>query len=189
MTATQANNDKGSLTTDSGSVATPYDCGAGEVSPTSALQAGLVYEVGTEDYVQFLCNDGYPTSEIKLIAKTLPDGFECPSNSSKDLISNLNYPSISITKFSGKESRTVSRVVTNVGGQEQTTYIASVKSSPGLDVKVTPDKLQFSKDVTKLRYQVTFTASGSSLRGDLFGSIVWSDGTHVVRSPFVVITA
>lgn len=189
QTANQVNNDKAPLSTDSGSVATPYDYGAGEVNPNSALQPGLVYEAGPEDYLQFLCNYGYNTSDIKQIAKTLPDGFDCPKNSSVDLISNLNYPSISISKFSGKESKTVSRIVTNVDEEEGTTYVASVKSPPGLDVKVVPDKLQFTKNVKKLSYQVTFSASSSPLKGDLFGSVTWSDGTHKVRSPFVVSTA
>ncbi|ONK72620.1 uncharacterized protein A4U43_C04F21300 [Asparagus officinalis] len=188
-TANLVNNDKAPLSTDSGSVATPYDYGAGEVNPNSALQPGLVYEAGPEDYLQFLCNYGYNTTDIKQIAKTLPDGFHCPKNSSVDLISNLNYPSISISKFRGKESKTVSRIVTNVDEEEGTTYVATVNSPPGLDVKVVPDKLQFTKNVKKLSYQVAFSASSSSLKGDLFGSVTWSDGTHKVRSPFVVSTA
>ncbi|XP_008800183.2 CO(2)-response secreted protease-like [Phoenix dactylifera] len=184
-TATQTNNDEASLTTDSGSTATPYDYGAGEVSPTSALQPGLVYEVGTEDYLQFLCNYGYQSSEIKLIT-TIPDGFECPENSSKDLISNLNYPSITISSLMGNGRKIVDRTVTNVGAEEETTYVASIQSPPGIDVKVTPSKLQFTKNIKKLSYQVIFSAVNSSTKGDLLGSITWSDGTCKVRSPLVV---
>ncbi|XP_008809445.3 CO(2)-response secreted protease-like [Phoenix dactylifera] len=184
-TATQTNNDKASITTDSGSTATPYDYGAGEVNPTSALQPGLVYEVGTEDYLQFLCNYGYQSSEIKLIT-TIPDGFECPENSSKDLISNLNYPSITISSLMGNGRKIVNRTVTNVGAEEETTYVASIQSPPGIDVKVTPSKLQFTKNIKKLSYQVIFSAVNSSTKGDLLGSITWSDGTYKVRSPLVV---
>lgn len=155
------------------------------MSPAAALQPGLVYEVGTEDYLQFLCNYGYNATDIKLIANNT-DGFKCAKNSSMDLISELNYPSIAISTLSQKESKTVSRVVTNVGAEAETNYIVTVKSPAGLDVAVTPDKLQFSKNVKKLGYQVTFSASTSSLKGDLFGSITWSDGTHKVRSPFAV---
>lgn len=187
-TATQANNDKGLITTDAGTVATPYDYGAGEVNPTGALQPGLIYELGTEDYLQFLCNYGYQASDIKLITNTT-DGFQCPKNSSTDLISDLNYPSISVSNFSATVSKTVSRVVTNVGTEEETAYVVAVKSPSGLDVKVTPDKLQFTKGLKKLSYKVTFSATSSTLKGDLFGSITWSDGTHKVRSPFVVKTA
>ncbi|KAG1361960.1 Subtilisin-like protease [Cocos nucifera] len=184
-TATQTNNDKASLTTDSGSTATPYDYGAGEVSPTGALQPGLVYEAGTEDYLQFLCNYGYQSSEIKLIT-SIPDGFKCPESSSKDLISNLNYPSITISKLAEKRSKTVNRTVTNVGAEEETTYIATILSPPGIDVEVRPSKLEFAKNIKKLSYQVIFSSVNSSTEGDLFGSITWSDGTYKVRSPFVV---
>ncbi|XP_020591225.1 CO(2)-response secreted protease-like [Phalaenopsis equestris] len=183
-TAMQSNNDKAPVTTDSGSVATPYDYGAGVINPTRVLQPGLVYEIETKDYLQFLCNYGYTTKTIKNMT-VIPNGFECSKNSSKDLISNLNYPSIAISGFTGKE-RKVSREVKNVGGVEDTTYVVSIKSPSQLSVEVLPDKLQFSKSVTKLSYQVSFTASSSRLKGDYFGSITWSDGTHRVRSPFVV---
>lgn len=80
----------------------------------------------------------------------------------------------------------MNRTVTNVGTEEETTYIASVLSPPGIDVEVTPSKLQFTKNIKKLSYQVIVSAQNSSTKGDLFGSITWSDGTHKVRSPFVV---
>ncbi|XP_064962759.1 CO(2)-response secreted protease-like [Musa acuminata AAA Group] len=184
-TATQVNNDEAPLTTESGSPATPYDIGAGEVSPTAALQPGLVYEAGPEDYFRFLCNYGYPPSKLRLIADT-PEGYKCPENSSKQLISDLNYPSIAISNFTGKESKIVNRIATNVGAEEDATYAVSVKSPPELDVQVVPNKLHFSKNTTKLSYQVIFSATKASVKGDLFGSITWSDGLHRVRSPFAV---
>ncbi|KAH0466020.1 hypothetical protein IEQ34_006123 [Dendrobium chrysotoxum] len=184
-TAMQTNNDKARVTTDSGSAATPYDYGAGVINPTRVLQPGLVYEIETNDYLQFLCNYGYKADIIKNMT-VVPNGFKCSKKSSKDLISNLNYPSIAISDFKGKERRIVNRVVKNVGGAEATTYAVSVESPLGLNVEVLPDKLQFSKSVTKLSYRVSFSASSSQLIGDFFGSITWSDGTHKVRSPFVV---
>ncbi|XP_058090783.1 CO(2)-response secreted protease [Magnolia sinica] len=188
-TATQTNNDRAPLTQDSGSIATPYDYGAGEVSPSGALQPGLVYEIETNDYLLFLCNYGYQASMIKKIA-SIPDGFSCPNDSSKDLISNLNYPSIAISKFDGKGSKKVNRTVTNVGADESV-YVASVKSPSGLVVKVVPDTLEFTKTSKKMSYQVIFSSSASSspATGDVFGSITWTDGKHKVRSPFVVTNA
>ncbi|OAY86036.1 CO(2)-response secreted protease [Ananas comosus] len=183
--ATQVSNDKDPLKTDSGSEATAYDYGAGEVNPNSALQPGLVYELGPSDYIQFLCHYGYDSSTIRRIT-AIPDGFECPKNASKDLISDLNYPSIAISNLSYKESRTVKRSATDVGSEEESTYSVSINSPQGLDVKVIPDKLQFGKSSKMLSFQVTFSAQSSSAKGDLFGSIIWSDGTHRVRSPFVV---
>ncbi|XP_043712705.1 CO(2)-response secreted protease-like [Telopea speciosissima] len=186
-TASQTNNEKAPITTDSGSVGTPYDFGAGEMIPSGALRPGLLYETDTEDYLLFLCNYGYNLSTIKKIASVIPDGFNCPEDSSTDLISNLNYPSIAISKLGQKESKKVSRRVTNVGPDEDTTYVASIMAPPGLDVTVVPDKLQFMQGNKKLSYQMIFSlASSSPLKDDAFGSITWTNGKYKVQSPFVV---
>ncbi|KAK2983376.1 hypothetical protein RJ640_020816, partial [Escallonia rubra] len=74
-TATQINNLKTPIATEYWSIGTPYDYGTGEVSPTRSLDPGLIYETGTIDYLQFLCNYGYNLSTIKLLASRLPDGF------------------------------------------------------------------------------------------------------------------
>ncbi|KAK1584185.1 hypothetical protein Q3G72_030617 [Acer saccharum] len=183
-TSTQNNNKKAAITTDSGSIATPYDFGAREISPTAPLQPGLVYEIDTIDYLNFVCYSGYNISNIKVIATTIPKNFTCPEESSIDLISNINYPSISISGF--KESRTVTRTATNVAGDDESSYVISTNAPKGISVKVNPDKLQFSKNGQKLSYQVTFSSTGSSLKEDLFGSITWSNGKYKVRIPFVV---
>lgn len=154
------------------------------MSPSGALDPGLVYETESFDYFLFLCNYGYNTSTIKKIS-TVPGGFKCPKEAGEDLISNLNYPSIAISKFGGKGSKKVNRTVTNVGAADETVYTATINSPHGLDVKVIPDRLQFTKNGKKLSYQAIFSAS-SSVTGDLFGSITWTDGKHRVRTPFVV---
>ncbi|RCV10405.1 hypothetical protein SETIT_2G109700v2 [Setaria italica] len=188
-TATQLNNDRAPMTTDSGSPATPYDYGAGQVHPTAALDPGLVYEAGEDDYLHFLCNYGYDAPKIKLIAASLPDGFACAANASAALISDLNYPSIAVSGLGGKGgSRTVTRAVTNVGAQEAATYTVAVSAPAGLNVKVTPTKLEFTKSAKKLAFQVTFSGGhdAAAKKGAMSGSITWSDGKHLVRSPFVV---
>ena len=203
-TATTLNNERAPMTTDSGSAATPYDLGAGQVHPTAALDPGLVYDAGEDDYLRFLCNYGYNASTVKLIAgSTLPGRFSCAANASKDLISDLNYPSIAVSGLLGKGSRTVTvtRAVTNVGAQDAATYTVAISAPTGLDVKVTPSKLEFTRSVKKLAFQVSFSRSGNvdslddgddddddaaAKKGALSGSITWSDGKHLVRSPFVV---
>lgn len=184
-TATQQNNDKAPMTTDSGTVATPFDYGAGQVNPTGALDPGLVYDLAADDYLHFLCNYGYGASKIKLIT-SLPAGFSCAGNASKDLISDLNYPSIAVTGLGGAASRTVNREVTNVGAQEDATYTVAVSTPAGLDVKVVPSKLQFSSTVKKLPFQVTFSWKNAANKDALTGSITWSDGKHTVHSPFAI---
>ncbi|CAL5089949.1 unnamed protein product [Urochloa decumbens] len=190
-TATQLNNAGAPMTTDAGAAATAYDHGAGQVHPAAALDPGLVYEAGEGDYLGFLCNYGYDAAKIKLIAASLPGGFACPANSTAALISDLNYPSIAVSGLGkgGGGSRTVTRAVTNVGAAEEVTYTAAVSAPAGMEVKVTPSKLVFTKSVRTLEFQVSFSG-GKDKAGKkgaaMFGSITWSDGKHMVRSPFVV---
>ncbi|KAK6115165.1 hypothetical protein DH2020_007434 [Rehmannia glutinosa] len=175
------------ITTNTGSIATPYDIGAGEISLTGPLQPGLVYETETINYIYFLCNMGYDANKIKSIALAFPNNFSCPSSSGSDSISNMNYPSIAISSLKASESKTVNRTVTNVG-DEDSTYTAAVEIPAGLHVEVVPNKLQFSKNVKKLSFQVTFKLTAAS-QEDLFGSVTWANEKYKVRSPFVVSNA
>ncbi|XP_071696604.1 CO(2)-response secreted protease-like [Rutidosis leptorrhynchoides] len=181
-TASQTNNVRKPITTNSGSIATSYDFGAGEVS-SSPLQPGLVYETEIIDYLHFLCNIGYNVATIKRISSTIPPGFTCPTKSTKNPISNMNYPSIAISRFNGKESK-VTRTLTNVESGD-ITYTASVEAPKSLDVKVTPNTLKFTENEKKQTFEVKFSSDGR-LSGDNFGAIIWSNGKYRVRSPFVV---
>ncbi|KAG0475800.1 hypothetical protein HPP92_012641 [Vanilla planifolia] len=42
-----------------GEASTPFVLGAGHVDPNRALDPGLVYDAGDEDYLAFLCAIGY----------------------------------------------------------------------------------------------------------------------------------
>ncbi|KAL6506693.1 hypothetical protein OROHE_022525 [Orobanche hederae] len=183
-TAIQRNNLNAPITTKDGTRATPYDIGAGEISTSGPLRPGLVYEIETIHYIQFLCNFGYNASVIRTISLTVPDNFSCPSNLSFDLISNLNYPSIAVTGLRANGSRIVKRTVTNVAA-ENSTYTATVEKPAGIQVRVVPRQLHFTKDVKKLSFQVIFVPT-ASFEEDLFGSIRWSNKKYRVRSPFVV---
>ncbi|XP_019438065.1 PREDICTED: CO(2)-response secreted protease [Lupinus angustifolius] len=185
--ATQINNMKTPIATDSGSLATPYDYGAGFITASGPLQPGLVYETSTTDYLNFLCYIGLNTTTVMVISRTVPTSFSCPKDSSSDLISNINYPSISISDFNKKGGAVnVSRTVTNVGEVDEIEYSAAVDAPSGLNVKVIPDKLKFTKTSKTLSYQVTFSLTSTSLKEDLFGSITWSSDKYTVRSPFVL---
>ncbi|GFP92668.1 co(2)-response secreted protease, partial [Phtheirospermum japonicum] len=183
-TAIQKNNLHAPITTNNGTRATPYDIGAGEQNLFGPLWPGLVYETETSDYVQFLCNYGYNAFVIKYIASTVPNNFSCPSNSSPDLIPDMNYPSIAVFGLKVNGRRTVRRTVTNVG-EGCSIYTASVEAPAGMLVQVVPKILRFTKAVTKQSFQVTFIPSPTS-KGTLFGSITRSSIHNKVRSPFAV---
>ncbi|KAL6521937.1 hypothetical protein OROMI_031814 [Orobanche minor] len=183
-TATNTNNLGSPITTLTGATATPHDIGAGEISTSGPLQPGLVYETELSDYNMFLCDIGYEPAKIKLIARDIADNFTCPINKSRDYVSNMNYPSISISHLKENEVRSVTRVVTNVG-DANSTYDVVIEAPTCVDVQVVPGKLQFSKDVHKLYFQANFKMKKAS-REDVFGSISWMNEKRKVRSPFVL---
>jgi subtilisin family serine protease len=67
MTTAYVTNNKGNPIKDSslaGSPATPFDIGAGHVNPERAREPGIVYDISTEDYVNYLCSLNYSSSEL-----------------------------------------------------------------------------------------------------------------------------
>ncbi|KAF8403567.1 hypothetical protein HHK36_011671 [Tetracentron sinense] len=181
-TATTSNNMGKPLTNSSDSFASPHEMGAGQICPLKALNPGLVYETTTKDYLHFLCYYGYKEKLIRSMSGT---NFSCPTTSFEDLISNLNYPSISISKLDRKRgSQTITRTVTNVGSKNST-YIATVQAPIGLVAKVSPNKLIFTDNLRTASFKVFFSSDGSTM-GYKFGAVTWSDGLHFVRTVFVV---
>ncbi|TVU22703.1 hypothetical protein EJB05_32420, partial [Eragrostis curvula] len=80
----------------------------------------------------------------------------------------------------------VARTAINVG-PSNATYIAAVEAPPGLTVRVSPDRLVFSKRWTTARYEVSFSVAGAGAsKGYAHGAVTWSDGAHTVRTPFAV---
>lgn len=163
-------------------LATPYDFGAGVATISGSLKPGLVYETELRDYLQFLCSTGYNTSTIRLISKTVPKNFSCPANSSDDLVSNMNYPSIAVSLSKERETKEVTRTLTRID-DEESEYTATITTPDVLRVEVSPKKLKFTSDRKKLSYQVTFKAM--SREREFFGSITWTNGKYKVRCPFV----
>uniref|UniRef100_A0A0C9SAZ1 TSA: Wollemia nobilis Ref_Wollemi_Transcript_1441_2604 transcribed RNA sequence n=1 Tax=Wollemia nobilis TaxID=56998 RepID=A0A0C9SAZ1_9CONI len=190
-TATAVNNVGGPITNDSNMNASFFDFGAGEISPLRALTPGLVYETTGEDYLLFLCYLGYKQSQIDTIAGVGTNGssWSCPSDAvGSEKVSNVNYPSIAIGSLEAKASASVTRTLTNVAGgaHADSVYQLSVQSPPGLDVKVSPNKLVFSQTSPTITFHVVFTATEAANKGYSYGTITWEDGTHTVRTPFAV---
>ncbi|XP_030489278.2 CO(2)-response secreted protease isoform X1 [Cannabis sativa] len=181
-TASEYNNMGKPLTNNSNSIASPHETGVGEINPMKALNPGLVFETTLEDYLQFLCYYGYTEKNIRSMSNTK---FTCPKLSIEELISNINYPSISISQLNRHHgAKVIKRSVTNVG-PFNSTYIAKVHSPQGLVVKVSPEKLFFSKGVKSVPFRVSFSGKDAQ-SGYNFGSITWFDGRRSVRVVFSV---
>ena len=146
----------------------PFAIGSGHVDPNKAVDPGLVYDAGFNDWFGFLCGTGELT------------GGSCASLAIDP--SNLNYPSIAIGAILGNQ--TVTRKVTNVGSSAST-YTASVVSPPGFTTVVTPASFSIAPGETK-SYEVKFTRTTAAAGAFHVGSLTWNDGTHSVRSPIAL---
>ncbi|GJW12769.1 subtilisin-like protease SBT1.3 [Tanacetum coccineum] len=69
-----------------------YDHGAGHINPSKALDPGLVYDIGPQDYFNFLCSQGLTRTELSVFAKF--SNRTCKYSLSSP--SDLNYPALSV---------------------------------------------------------------------------------------------
>ncbi|KAG9455161.1 hypothetical protein H6P81_008065 [Aristolochia fimbriata] len=109
---------------------THFDHGAGFINPTAALDPGLVFPSGFEDYLLFLC------SLPNVDPETIKTSTRQTCNSS--LISHpseLNLPSITVSSLNGTLS--IHRSVVNVGMKPET-YWVSVQQPLGVEVVLSP---------------------------------------------------
>jgi hypothetical protein len=160
------------------SFSTPWAHGAGHVNPQKALSPGLVYDASTRDYITFLCSLNYNPEQIQLIVKRR--GVNCTRKFSNP--GQLNYPSFSIV-FSGKRVVRYTRILTNVG-EAGSIYNVVADGPSTVDITVKPTRLVFEKVGERKRYTVTFVSKkGAGVVRNGFGSILWSNAQHQVRSP------
>lgn len=162
----------------------PFDIGAGHISPSQAMDPGLIYDMKIGDYVIFLCNGGYTWDQIKSIVIMTP---EIPKNCPPPGFitnSNLNYPTITVSNL--QSTTTIKRTLRNVGKKKTAIYFVSILRPNGVDVTVWPRVAFFSPFKEEFTYHVTFNPKKLSQGRYDFGEIVWSDGLHFVRSPVVV---
>lgn len=161
---------------------TPMDFGAGQLSLDRAMDPGLVYDLSSQDYINFMCGLGYSPRAIQVVTHVPVACIPKKLNAE-----NLNYPSMSMI-FEGasvnNETRTLIRTVTNVGLNSNAVYRPKVEmDGSGLTVVVKPRKLVFTEKVKKQSFAVAVTATGGGVGN---GYLVWTDGAHEVRSPIVV---
>ncbi|CAM8991156.1 unnamed protein product [Rhodiola kirilowii] len=161
-----------------GQLSTPWAHGSGHADPQKALSPGLVYDASADDYVKFLCSM-YTLQQIETIVKR--PNVTCAKKVSDP--GQLNYPSFSILFGSNRVAR-YTRTLTNVG-TAGSVYEVAVNVPSSITATVKPAKLVFKNVGSKLRYTVTFVSSkaASQKATPLFGSIMWSNKQHKVKSP------
>ncbi|KAL6550266.1 hypothetical protein OROMI_020754 [Orobanche minor] len=164
-------------------LADPFDFGGGIANPNGAACPGLIYDMDTTDYINYLCAMGYSSSAI---SQQTGQPVMCPTKTVSIL--DVNLPSITVPYL--RNSTTLTRRVTNIGGAVNTIYRAVIEAPAGTFVFVFPPILYFSCDIKEVSFKVTITSMHHQLNaGYSFGSLTWTDGVHKVRSPISVRTA
>lgn len=161
-------------------LADTFDYGGGIVNPNGAAYPGLVYDMGTEDYINYLCAMNYNNTAISRLTGNLT---VCPIE--EPSILNINLPSITIPNL--RNSITLTRTVTNVGASNSI-YRVMIEPPFGTSVSVKPNVLVFNHKTKKITFTVTVTTAHQVNTEYSFGSLTWTDGVHIVRSPLSVRT-
>jgi subtilisin family serine protease len=161
---------KSALMTTAGDVkhdSSPFNQGAGQVKPNTAVDPGLVYDSGVNDWRGFLKGQGC-------------NG--CPAEPPAITASELNQASIAVGALAG--SRTVHRTVTNVSQQHET-YTASVSGLAGFDATVTPSRITLrpGKSAT---FTVKLDRTDAAVNAWSTGNLTWRSRDHTVRSPIAL---
>lgn len=167
--------------------ATPLAFGSGHVDPESAADPGLIYDISTQDYLNYLCSLNYTSSQLTLFSSNT--GFSCPDDEVLQP-GDLNYPSFAVILSNRLQNATVTykRTLTNVG-TPNSTYAVTLIEPSGASVSVDPKVLAFKTIGEKLSYEVSFTAlmeEKNTSDTSSFGSITWESNKHTVRSPIAV---
>ncbi|OAY74488.1 Subtilisin-like protease SBT1.2 [Ananas comosus] len=156
-----------------------FAMGAGYVNPSRAVDPGLVYDLGVNDYIAYLCGLGLGDAGVSAVAHR---NIRC-STIRNVTEAELNYPSILVNPQD--KPITVKRTVTNVG-KASSTYVAAVEvPEEVVVVRVRPRILHFSKANEKKSFAVTVQRKGGSKNG-VEGNLKWVSGEHVVRSPILI---
>ncbi len=156
----------------------PFDIGGGHVVPNLAVDPGLIYEAGKEDYEAFLC--GPNTSAINSVIDEATCGQLTTDGFSTDA-TQLNLPSIAVSAL--VSNKTIRRQVTNVGNTAQ--FNVEVDAPPGINVQVDPSVLSLGTGETGT-YDVTLSTVSAAIHEWQFGSLSWVNPQHTVRSPIAV---
>jgi len=160
---------------DGETAAIPFDFGSGHITPNSANDPGLVYDLTNDEYDAFSCG-----TESPAVDQARCDALAAGGHSF--LAADLNQPSITVSRLAS--TRTVTRRVTNVS-ESSAAYTAEIVAPAGIDVDVTPPGLSLGPGASAT-YDVTFTYRDGPLDLWRFGSLAWVDTERSVRSVLAV---
>jgi hypothetical protein len=177
---------------------TPFDYGGGHINPARALDPGLVYDAGAQDFQRYSC--AAATIRTKQGPRIKPPA-SCKAACAKDKAAcklpqgayDLNMPSFAFPRLKRGKAVTARRTVTYVG-TGAATFTATVTAPKGFDVRVEVDgggggggsaTLAFSAPGETKTYTLYVEGGRGADKGYAFGAVTWADagGRYSVRSP------
>ncbi|GMY22769.1 subtilisin-like protease SBT3 [Fagus crenata] len=186
MTTTYAMDNNGTILNSqlTGLSGTPLEFGAGHINPNKAMDPGLIYDMGLQDYIEFVCGLGYTKKQMRVLIRRTQ--WSCNHKS----IHDLNYPSITAVLTSKTRypvEMNFSRVVTNVG-KHKAIYRAHLENIPtGMRIRVKPTTLTFTRKYQNQSFVVSIELD-RDFPSVIFGFLKWIDqDSHIVSSPIVAI--
>ncbi|PNX98217.1 subtilisin-like protease-like protein, partial [Trifolium pratense] len=93
--------------------ATPFAYGAGQLQPNLVVDPGLVYDISTEDYLNYFWYRGARVERLHDFYK--PGSYKPPPRKTSFNILNFNYPSITVPYIHIGHPVVLMRTVENVG--------------------------------------------------------------------------
>ncbi|XP_019101961.1 PREDICTED: subtilisin-like protease SBT4.1 [Camelina sativa] len=169
--------------------------GSGHLNAAKVLDPGLVYETHYQDYIDYMCKQGYNTEKLRSDAGS--DKIDC-SKTEIDPKADLNYPTMTArVPLDAPFEKIFRRTVTNVYDGEST-YRGEINYPRGdkafNDIIVDPPQLQFSELGQNKTFTVTVTGTSKPnwKAGKAFMTrntwLTWTeiDGSRKVRSPIVI---
>ncbi|KAF3442255.1 hypothetical protein FNV43_RR16171 [Rhamnella rubrinervis] len=160
--------------------------GAGQVNPRKAVNPGLVYDTNELGYIQFLCHEGYGWTLDKLVGSK---SINCSSIVPGLGYDAINYPTFQVS-LRNKKQTTVAvfrRTVTNVG-PAISVYNATIRAPKGIEIKVEPTSLSFTRKLQRRSFKLVVKAKPTSTIEMVSASLGWKSFRHTVRSPIVIYT-
>jgi len=144
--------------------AIPFDFGAGHIVPNDAIDPGLVYDLGADDYDAFACGTESPGVTTERCDELSAAGLSLDPG-------DMNQPAIAMARLVNE--RSVTRTVSNPG-DESRSFVANVVAPSGIAVDVNPPAITVPPGGSA-SYTVSMRYEGGALDLWRFGSLLWSN--------------
>ncbi|KAJ4958115.1 hypothetical protein NE237_025226 [Protea cynaroides] len=172
----------------SSEAASPFGLGAGHLEPERAMDPGLIYDLGYDDYVNFLCGLNYTERQIEIITGKR---VFCLENGDR----RLNYPAIVVAGEEVEDGIVVLIKRLKVVSEGQGFYKAKVVGFERGDYKieVEPKILRINGIGERVNFKVMIRKEGKRIgRKEMWvGALIWREEItkHTVRCPIVIYSA